>query len=150
MSQISPYISHSVNIADVQDLEVAGSASAAANQVFTVNLSSYGAQIGDRVTITGFGVRGDLSGDTEFLDVGFTLPSNSKTRLGESDEFQDDDIYRGGEDLSSVEFNVFNIGSGVPGFSVFVSPSTPVNFSPSGLPSGWWWQLRLSFKIFRY
>lgn len=124
-----------------------GSASNAANQNFQLDLSSCNFQIGDTVRIGVAHIRGDFSSDgDEYIDVGIGSTGDPKARLGEIG-YDDLAIFRTDGSMIDRTYTVVDIGGGVPGLQVYVSPAFQVNFSPSGMPNGWWWQLKLDVLV---
>lgn len=124
-----------------------GSASNAANQNFQIDLSAAGFEVGDTVRIGNALVRGDLSSDgTEYIDVGFNSTGDPKARLGETG-YDDLSIFRTDGSLIDRTYTVVDIGGGTPGLEVYVSPASAVNFSPSGMPNGWWWQFKVDVLV---
>ncbi len=124
-----------------------GSASSAANQLFSLDVSAVsGVTIGDFVEIENTDFRGDFSGTTESVLVAFgstTGPSASIGVVGaDSSAWQGPDASADG-----ITVQVIDIGGGTPGINVFVSPTTDVNFSPTGMPNGWWWNLRIDVNL---
>lgn len=122
---------------------IIGSASNAANQQFNLNLSQLGYQIGDTIRIAAVSLRGDLGGQDEELGVGFNGAANPKTFISEGGDSSNWSVSL---DLYGDEISVIDIGSGVPGIQVFVSPDSTVNFSPTGMPNGWWWNIALNLS----
>lgn len=124
-----------------------GSTLNTANQVFDVSLERFGFMVGDRAIIGLAHIRGDLSADgLEYIDVGIGTAIAPKARLGENG-YGDNAVFRTDGGLRDTEIDVIDLGGGVPGFKVYVSPAPDVNFSPLGMPNGWWWQLCLDVKV---
>jgi len=123
-----------------------GSASNAANQNFQLDLSDCNFEIGDTVRIGNAYVRGDLSGTNEYLDVGIGSTGDPKARLGKQG-YGDLPIFRTDGSMIDRTYVVVDIGGGTPGLQIYVSPSAAVNFSPSGMPNGWWWQLKIDVLV---
>jgi hypothetical protein len=124
-----------------------GSASNAADQNFQIDLSNYGFKIGDIVRVGNTYVRGDLSAADELLSVGIGSTAAPKTDLAATAVgFGDDAVFRPDGSMIDQTYTVVDIGSGVPGLQVYVSPSAAVNFD-AGLPNGWWWQLKLDILV---
>ena len=123
-----------------------GSSSRSANQMFAIDLSTYGFQIGDQCRIGNALVRGDLSSEPgegdEWLDVGINSPTDPKVRLAERG-YDDSSVFRTDGSLIDRVYTIIDIGGGVPGLEVYVSPGNRVSYSPSGMPNGWYWQLKL-------
>jgi hypothetical protein len=123
-----------------------GSATNTANQNFQIDLSDYGIEIGDTVRIGNAYVRGDLAAANEFLSVGIGSAGATKTDLG-VEGFLDGSVFASDGSMIDQTYTVVDIGSGVPGLQIFVSPSPDVNFAFAGMPNGWWWQLKLDILI---
>lgn len=147
-------IARRINFLCAPSGNVLGSSSNAANQLFNVSLAPAGFQIGDTVRIGSCYFRGDFSGGNEFVDVGFNSTGDPKGRVGEEAPLDvDGDVvsyvdtarWFVSHDLLDRSYTVVDIGAGVPGIQVYVSPSSAVNFSPGGMPSGFWWQLKFDF-----
>ena len=123
-----------------------GSSSAAANQMFAIDLSAFGFKIGDSCRLGNALIRGDLSSEAgegdEWLDVGINSTSDPKTRLGKVG-YADSSVFRTDGALVDKPVTIKDIGGGVPGLEVYVSPGNRVSYSPSGMPNGWYWQLKL-------
>ena len=119
-----------------------GSASAAPDQNFQIDCSATGIGIGGTVRLGNAYIRGDLSTSSEFIDVGFGTSGAPKTAMGE-EGYDDLPIFRTDGGLIDDTHTLVDIGSGVPGLEVYVSPSGGINFSPPGMPNGWWWQFKV-------
>lgn len=120
-----------------------GSASNAANQSFTIDLTGFNYIIGDTIRIGLYHIRGDLSSDgTEYIDVGINSTGATKSRHGETG-YSDVSILRTSGNAIDETYTIKDIGAGVAGLEIFVSPASAVNFSPSGMPNSWWWQLKI-------
>ena len=152
MSENSPYIQSRIGAGsyfEVTDDENSGSSSNAANQQFDISLAGItGVIIGQKAAVSACEFRGDFSGTNEYVDVGFGLSTNPKTSVGIIGA--DSSVYAVDNSLVGVTFDIIDIGGGVPGIRIFVSPTVDVNFSPGGMPNGWWWQLKLSFQAVSY
>ena len=151
MSQNSPYLLSRIgagNFFEVLNDENSGSASNAANQQFDIAVNTPGVIIGQKVVVTDCQFRGDFSAANEFVSVGFELATNPKTAVGVTGA--DSSVYATDTALVGVTFELIDIGAGQPGIRLFVSPEAAVNFSPGGMPNGWWWQLNLSFQALNY
>jgi len=123
-----------------------GSASSAANQNFQINLSSFNHEVGDTIRLGNSYVRGDFDNDgTEFISVGIGSTGAAKTDLGVNG-YKDSSIFATDGSTIDQTYTVVDIGSGVPGLQIFISPSSTVN-ADVGLPNGWWWQFKVDILI---
>lgn len=123
-----------------------GSASNAANQNFQIDLSMYGMMIGDNVRIGATYVRGDMGIDEdEYIEVGIGSAAAPKTEIG-FEGFEDTVVFRSDGSMVDQMHTVVDIGAGVPGLQLYISPTDEVNFNV-GLPNGWWWQFKLDVLI---
>lgn len=118
---------------------IGGSSSNAGGQIFNLNMSSYKGVIGDTFIIKNIYYRGDFSGSNEFCDV--SIQGNNFS-IGEFAD-NDDSILTKDKDFQPIEVQLVDIGAGIAGLTFSVSPANAVNFSPSGMPNGWWWELAL-------
>jgi hypothetical protein len=124
-------------------VQVGGSASNSANQNFSLDLSDYGFQIGDTVRIGNCYIRGDFGSTSEFISVGIGSAGAPKSNLG-VEGYEDDGLNMRTDGTLLALFSTYtvvDIGGGVPGLEFYISPSSAVNFSPAGMPNGWWWEL---------
>lgn len=102
-------------------------------------------------TIDSIEFRGDFSSGSEYVDIAIRDSSNSTDvyteRIGANDDSGDTSqwttstTFSNGLDISSY---IVDLG-GNKGFYIRMDPSAQVNFSPSGMPNGYWWQLRFNF-----
>ena len=104
---------------------------------FTFNVDSIVGGTAHSVTIDSVDVRGDLSLDTEFINLKLSTESTFDTYQGtqDSDDFENYTWLGGNPTLSS--------GSFVIDYDV---PST-VDFSPIGMPDNFVWQVRINMTI---
>jgi hypothetical protein len=124
--------------------DIGGSSSNAGGQVFDVDLSNLFLKIGDKVILDDIYFRGDFSGTNEFLDVlidgqSFTIAQYSST---------DDSDYKRDIEFERREVTTIDIGGGIVGIRFTIDPSNEVNFSPAGMPNGWWWQIKCDITRF--
>lgn len=124
---------------------IGGSASNAGGQQFTIDLSSLDdIQIGDEGLIYFFKFRGDFSRTNEFLDVLFQ--GNPYTIGVDGNDSSQIQLDTNGNN-QSIPFVVEDIGGGVAGLTFTIDPSNAVNFSPAGMPNGWWWSLLVDLRV---
>ena len=133
---------------NVTNIFLGGSSNNTGDQEFFVDLSSYGVlKPGHQLELNNIEFRGDFSGTNEFVDVALNTTTGDKIRIGEA----------GGRDSSQWQ-SALGIGDGgivdiiqLPteeiGFTIYVSPTSAVNFRPRGMSN--WWELRadVQFKI---
>ena len=130
---------------NVTGMHLGGSQSNIANQEFTINLTPYKLKVGDKLVLNNFGYRGDFYDYTEFIEVGVNTNTSTKFKLGEhygdfSSTWQTD--YGTGD---GTEATVVDLGSNQVGIKIYVSPSTDINFAPSGMTN--WWELRADIQL---
>ncbi|GGG28921.1 hypothetical protein GCM10011344_32200 [Dokdonia pacifica] len=133
---------------NVTNIFLGGSSNNTGDQEFFVDLSSYGVlKSGHQLELNNIEFRGDFSGTNEFVDVALNTTTGDKIRIGEA----------GGRDSSQWQ-SALGIGDGgivdiiqLPteeiGFTIYVSPTSAINFRPRGMRN--WWELRadVQFKI---
>lgn len=125
---------------------VIGSSSNASNQSFQIPLSNFGYRVGETARIGAIRGRGDFSGANELLDIGFGSATSPKTTNFDVVS-SDDAIFRTSFSSTGEVVTVVDLGGGVPGVEIFVSPSLGVNFSPVGMPNGFFWQIVIDILI---
>ncbi|MEP0263798.1 hypothetical protein [Dokdonia sp.] len=133
---------------NVTNLFLGGSTNNIEDQEFFVDLSSYGIlKPGHQLELNNIEFRGDFSLETEFVDVGLNTTVSTKSRLGvtgglDSSQWQSAQGIGDGSTVDIIQLPTEEIG-----FTIYVSPSTAVNFSPFGMSN--WWELRadVQFKI---
>lgn len=141
---------------EVNVTDSVGSASAAA-QLFSINLSQLAGTPGqpiNRATITRLDYRGDFSASSESVSFwprggggtgggGYTIG-----QLGGADS----SVYRretqnGWPSSLDITSSTTTNGSNETIWTFRVDPTSAVNFSPAGMPNGWWWQFLFYFNI---
>jgi hypothetical protein len=139
-----------------------GSASNAA-QTFSINLSQLAGTPGQPVSsasITQLRYRGDFSntpasfGGTEavqFWPLGGGSASGSTYPIG-SIGGADTSVYRvetqnGWPGTLDITSSLTVNGSNETIWTYRVDPTAQVNFSPGGMPNGWWWQFEFTFNV---
>ena len=104
---------------------------------FIIDLASLGLSLSSTITINSIDIRGDLSSpSTEYIDLKLSTSASYDRYTSTAD----DATYRnktwiGGQPVSSGNVNID-----------YIIPSS-VNFSPSGMPSGYYWQVRFNITV---
>ncbi len=135
----------------VTNLFLGGSTTNIENQEFFIDLSAYTTlKIGHQIELQNIQFRGDFSGRNEYVDVSLntiaTTPDQN-IRIGE-DDGDDSSQWQSAQSIGDGSIvDIIQLPTGETGFRIYVSPSSAVNFSPSGMPN--WWELRADtqFKI---
>ena len=112
-----------------------GSTSNSSNQAITVNMagpSNAPDLPWDLATVTSIYFRGDFSGSSEYTD---TTINNVTTRVGQNNDNGDTAVWT--SQALSTAINVLPILSNTGTFTMYVSPSSAVNYAPQGM-SNWW------------
>ena len=95
-------------------------------------------------TITQVEYRGDFSATFEWvtLDIGGT--SYDIGQFGGADT----GTFRNESSWSSLTIDsLLSTQGGKIGLAIGCTPTSAVNFSPSGMPNGWWWQFRFTIDV---
>lgn len=112
-----------------------------------------GAEVGQYGAIS-IEIRGDVDGDNanEFMTITDGFGGASTTALMDTGGvatggggWPEDDVFRRFTNHLSVE--VGDIGGGVAGVRLLCDPANGVNFSPTGMPNNWTWQIRVTAGV---
>ena len=123
-----------------------GSSSNASVQYFINVESDFSlAQAPTQCTIEDISFRGDMSAGSEYITVSFS--DGTSYTLGQYDDIGDTSTWK-----ESTTWQAKNVTSllttvnGSTGFYITIDPSSAVNYSPSGMPNGWWWELKFNLS----
>ena len=123
------------------------------SQSFFIDLSTSLGFVPSTAKITAVDFRGDFSSGAEYVDLDIRNAANTSNvysvRIGASDDIGDSSTYTTSTTFSpsgdlDISSSLTTNGNGATGFYVNVDPSNNVNFSPGGMPNGFWWQLRFN------
>jgi len=124
--------------------DTAGSNSNASNQAFFLDIETAAGFAPVGATITQIEYRGDFSwvGEYVVLTIGSTNYNIGQSGGADTGTFRTDSTWQ-----SLTIDSLLGTQGGKIGLAISCSPTAAINFSPGGMPNGWWWQFRFTIDV---